>query len=107
LGEERYDLIVSNPPYVAAGDPYLSQGDLRFEPMIALAGGDDGLDALRAIVATAPRHLTDHGWLALEHAWDQKNAVQALLHGCGFGEVETLRDYAGHERLTYGRWGGF
>src|SRR5699024_3898634 len=67
----RFDLIASNPPYVASGDAHLAQGDLRFEPSAALASGVDGLDAIRIIVRDAPAHLADGGWLLLEHGWDQ------------------------------------
>src|SRR5690606_21954598 len=83
LGAERFDLIASNPPYVAEGDPHLAQGDLRREPRAALVSGADGLDAIRAIVAAAPAHLVPGGWLLLEHGYAQGARVRALLQQRG------------------------
>lgn len=103
LGGRRFDLIVSNPPYIASGDPHLAQGDLRFEPAAALASGKDGLDALRAIVAQAPEHLVERGWLLLEQGYDQAAAVRDLLAGSGFESIGSARDAAGHERVSFGR----
>jgi release factor glutamine methyltransferase len=103
LAGERYDLIASNPPYIAAGDPHLAQGDLRFEPPSALASGADGLDAIRTIVAAAPAHLQPGSWLLLEHGWDQGARVRALLGDAGFAEVQTARDLGGRERVSGGR----
>ena len=97
---ERFDLIVSNPPYIADTDPHLEQGDLRFEPRAALASGPDGLLALREIAAGAAAHLSAHGWLILEHGWDQGEAVRTLLSRAGLRNAQTLRDLAGHERIT-------
>lgn len=97
------DLIVSNPPYIEAGDAHLAQGDLRREPLSALASGADGLDAIRAIIAAAPAHLVPGGWLLLEHGWDQAARVRELLAAQGFIEVHSARDAAGHERVTLGR----
>jgi release factor glutamine methyltransferase len=102
LGDARFDLIVSNPPYVAADDAHLAQGDLRFEPASALASGADGLDAIRHIVAGAPAHLADGGALLLEHGFDQSVRVRALLDAAGFVDVRSVRDAAGHERDTHG-----
>ena len=82
-----FDIIVSNPPYIADGDPHLGRGDLRFEPPTALSSGADGLDAIREIVATAPAHLLPGGWLLLEHGWDQGAAIRELLLAAGFVEV--------------------
>jgi release factor glutamine methyltransferase len=98
--EGEFDLIVGNPPYVAAGDPHLEEGDLRFEPMVALACGADGLDAIRRIVAEAPRHLRPGGWLVLEHGYDQAEAVRELLAQGGFGDIEQHRDLAGTVRVS-------
>lgn len=98
-----FDLIVSNPPYVAAGDPHLAAGDLRFEPSTALAAGHDGLDAIRIIVAGAPSRLARGGWLVLEHGFDQGPAVRALLAARGFDDISTRQDDAGHDRVTAGR----
>ena len=96
------DAVVSNPPYVAEGDPHLKEGDVRFEPRAALTAGPDGLDALRAIVEQAPAHLVPGGLLVLEHGYDQGEAVRALMHEAGLAAIETLRDLAGHERVTAG-----
>lgn len=103
LAGERFSLIVSNPPYIAAGDPHLDQGDVRFEPRSALVSGLDGLDDIRAIVAGAAAHLEPGGWLMLEHGHDQGEAVRALMAAAGLGEVGSRQDLAGHERVTVGR----
>lgn len=100
----RFDLIVSNPPYIAAHDHHLQQGDLRFEPPQALAAGPDGLDDLRILIGGAPAHLTPGGWLLLEHGYDQEAPVQALLRDAGFADVFTRRDLAGQPRVSGGRW---
>ena len=106
LGADRFDMIVSNPPYIAAGDPHLVQGDLRFEPPPALASGADGLDAIREIVAGAHEHLVPGGWLLLEHGWDQGEAIRALLEQAGFEEAQTVQDLEQRDRVTLGRWPG-
>jgi release factor glutamine methyltransferase len=99
-----FDVIVSNPPYIVAGDAHLSQGDLRFEPVDALTDHRDGLSALRTIIAGAPAHLhTGHGWLLMEHGYDQAAAVRELLQSEGFTEVQSWRDLAGIERVSGGR----
>lgn len=103
LEQQCFEIIVSNPPYIAAADPHLIQGDLRFEPSTALASGVDGLDDIRRIVATAPAHLTAGGWLLLEHGYDQSGRVAELLKGEGFAEVGHATDLAGIERVTFGR----
>ena len=97
----RYDLIVSNPPYIAEDDPHLPA--LQYEPRQALTAGRDGLDDIRAIVAQAPAHLQPGGWLLLEHGWDQAPAVRALLQGAGLAEVQSRPDLAGIERCSGGR----
>ena len=102
----RFDLIVSNPPYIAANDHHLQQGDLRFEPPQALAAGPDGLDDLRIIIGGAPTHLNPGGWLLLEHGYDQETPVQALLRDAGFADVFTRRDLAGQPRVSGGQWLG-
>jgi release factor glutamine methyltransferase len=99
-----FELIVSNPPYVAEGDPHLAA--LTHEPLQALTSGPDGLDDLRQIIAQAPSRLTAGGWLLLEHGWDQAAAVQALLASAGFEQVQSRQDLAGTERCTGGRWPG-
>ena len=101
LAGERFDLIASNPPYIAAGDPHLE--DLRFEPDAALASGPDGLDAIRAIVRDASLHLVPGGWLLLEHGFDQGAAVRSLLQDAGMCDVATERDMEGRDRVTLGR----
>jgi release factor glutamine methyltransferase len=103
LADERFDMIVSNPPYIREADPHLARGDVRFEPAMALASGADGLDAIRAIVACAPAHLIPGGWLLFEHGYDQAEAVAGLMRKAGFIEVESLRDLLGHGRVTLGR----
>ena len=104
LGDRRWPLIVSNPPYIRANDQHLQQGDLPAEPQSALVAGEDGLDCIRSIVGAAPLHLEAGGTLLFEHGWDQALEVRALLKEAGFVEVHTQRDLAGHERVTGGRW---
>lgn len=103
LASERFDLIVSNPPYIAADNVHLSRGDLRFEPNTALASGADGLDDIRRIIAGAKEHLNAGGWLFLEHGYDQAKSVRALLGENGFGEVFSGKDIAGIERVSGGQ----
>ena len=103
LTNERYQLIVSNPPYIPATDPHLRQGDVRFEPGSALVAGEDGLDDIRQIIAQAPGHLQPSGWLLLEHGYDQAEQVRTLLTASGFADMESRRDYGGHERISLGR----
>lgn len=103
LGNESFDLIVSNPPYVAAADPHLQQGDLRFEPRGALSDGSgDGLSSLHAIIAGAPHRLCAGGWLLVEHGYDQGAEVAKRMQSRGLCEVATLRDLAGQDRVTLG-----
>jgi release factor glutamine methyltransferase len=98
----RFHAIVSNPPYVAEGDPHLDA--LRHEPTLALSSGADGLDAIRSIIASAPQHLHPGGWLLLEHGFEQAQAVCALLAQAGFSDVQTRHDLAGLERCSGARW---
>lgn len=100
---EQFDLIVSNPPYIAHGDCHLAQGDLRFEPCGALTDFADGLSALRTIVAGAPARLAPGAWLLMEHGYDQAEAVRGLLSSAGYTEVQSWRDLAGIERVSGGR----
>jgi release factor glutamine methyltransferase len=93
-----FELIVSNPPYVAEGDPHLAA--LTYEPLSALTSGADGLDDIRQIIAQAPNRLAPGGWLLLEHGWDQAAPVQALLRKAGFVQVQSRRDLGGIERCT-------
>jgi release factor glutamine methyltransferase len=106
LGDERFEVIASNPPYIADGDAHLVQGDLRFEPVGALTDHADGLSALRIIVAGAGAHLVAGGWLLLEHGYDQAPQVRALLAAAGYSEVQSWRDLAGIERVSGGRIAG-
>lgn len=103
LPPQRFDLIVANPPYVAADDPHLSQGDLRFEPRAALTDGADGLSAIRHIVTTASHWLVPGGWLFFEHGWDQGEAARALLSAAGYADIEQRQDLAGIVRVSGGR----
>ena len=98
----RYDLIVSNPPYIRADDEHLSQGDLRFEPPGALSSGASGLEALSHIIACAPLFLKPNGQLMLEHGFDQAESVQTLLFQHGYVDLKTERDLAGHPRISGG-----
>ncbi len=103
---EHFDLIVSNPPYIAAAELHRRRSELRFEPAMALTAGDDGLDALRRIILQAPAYLKPGGWLLLEHGYDQGAAVSALLQARGFIAVGEGCDTAGLSRVGYGRWPG-
>ena len=103
LRGQRYQLIISNPPYIASADPHLVAGDVRFEPASALVAGVDGLDDLRLIVAQAPDYLEAGGWLMLEHGYDQAEAVRDLLATRGFAEVHSRTDLGGHQRISLGR----
>ena len=101
---ERFQLAVSNPPYIAADDPHLPA--LRHEPRGALVAGADGLDDLRTLIRQAPEHLHPDGWLLLEHGHDQAAAVRALLRDAGYTDVGSRNDLAGIARCTGGRWPG-
>ena len=103
LSAQRFDLIVSNPPYIAAGDRHLAQGDVRFEPASALASGADGLDDIRQIIRQASSHLLPGGWLLLEHGYDQAALVRGLLLEAKFEAVFSACDLAGIERASGGR----
>ncbi|BAN24222.1 peptide chain release factor N(5)-glutamine methyltransferase [Caballeronia insecticola] len=100
----RFEAIVSNPPYIASDDPHLDQGDLRFEPRGALTDDADGLSAIRAIIETAPFLLASGGALWIEHGYDQSDAVRRLLAARGFSDVRSMRDLAGIERCSGGRF---
>ncbi|CEN56653.1 peptide chain release factor N(5)-glutamine methyltransferase [Candidatus Methylopumilus turicensis] len=102
LVSEKFDVIVSNPPYIAQDDEHLKLGDLRFEPLSALASGVDGLDDIRKIIQDAPEYLNPNGWLMLEHGYDQADAVAALLKARGFSQIDHARDIAGTQRVTFG-----
>ena len=96
--------IVTNPPYIAQDDIHLERGDLRFEPTVALTDDHDGLFAIKIIVAGAPSRLMPMGWLMIEHGWNQGLPVRDLMTAARFKRIESLRDLAGHERITIGQW---
>ena len=102
LAGERFDVIASNPPYIAAGDPHLTRGDLPHEPPAALSSGADGLDAIRHLAAAARLHLRPGGWLLVEHGFDQGAAVRALFVEADLLDVSTARDLEDRERVTSG-----
>ncbi|QGX40737.1 peptide chain release factor N(5)-glutamine methyltransferase [Permianibacter aggregans] len=104
LSEKVFHAIVSNPPYIAASDPHLTQGDVRFEPASALVAGDDGLSDIRIIIDESRAHLHKNGWLLLEHGYDQAQVVRELMIHAGFARVKTIHDLAGQERVTVGCW---
>ena len=101
---KRFDLIVSNPPYVEASSSWLQQGDVRFEPDSALTSGVDGLDDIRHIILRAPHFLNTAGYLLLEHGHEQAEVIQELLREAGYEEVTTNKDLSGLDRATLGRW---
>ncbi len=103
LGGDTYDLIISNPPYIASDDAHLQQGDVRFEPTQALNGGAGGLDCIRQIIQGAPSHLCAGGWLLLEHGYDQAHACRELLAQSGFARRFCSKDLAGIQRVSGGR----
>ena len=105
-GSLNLNLIISNPPYITETDEHLKQGDVRFEPRVALSPGADGLDAIRRLIATAPTHLVADGWVLVEHGHDQGPAVAELFRKYGFGAIKTCKDLAGHDRVTSGCFGG-
>ncbi|AOY88589.1 protein-(glutamine-N5) methyltransferase, release factor-specific [Marinobacter salinus] len=102
----KFDLVVSNPPYIASADRHLEQGDVRFEPSSALVSGSDGLDDIRLIVRQAPGWLEVGGWLLVEHGFDQAEAVRSLFESRGFVAVESRKDYGNRDRMTLGQWTG-
>jgi release factor glutamine methyltransferase len=99
-----FNLIVSNPPYIAPGNAHLTQGDLRFEPAIALADAVDGLESYRQLLRGAVKHLLSDGWLIVEHGFDQGDSIPALFRAAGFTQVDMLRDLADMPRVTLGKW---
>lgn len=104
LAQQRFELIVSNPPYVASDDAHLERGDLRFEPRSALVSGSDGLADIRHIVGNSGKHLKSGGWLLIEHGYNQGGAVSSLMTKAGFAGVRLCQDYCGHDRVTLGQW---
>lgn len=103
LEDQRFEIIVSNPPYIEADDPHLAQGDLRFEPPDALASGKDGLSDIRIIINQCLTHLKPQGWLMLEHGYNQGTAVADLMSAAGLVDVATIEDLGGNERVTIGK----
>ena len=103
LDDKRFDVIVSNPPYIEAGDHHLTQGDLRFEPLSALASGKDGLDDIRQIIADCLIYLKPQGWLMLEHGYNQAESVADLMAEIGLVYIETLKDLGDNHRVTIGK----
>jgi len=100
ISRQNFDLIVTNPPYIDAGDPHLQEGDVRFEPASALVSGNQGLADIELIISGAKPYLSDGGWVLIEHGYQQAETVRALLNGDGYSQLSTQRDIAGHERLT-------
>jgi len=98
----KFQMVVSNPPYIEANDPHLLQGDCRFEPRVALTPGSDGLAAIRLISQSVKTQLVDGGWLIFEHGWDQGPATREILSQSGYQTVQTFQDLQGHERITIG-----
>lgn len=98
-----FDAIVSNPPYIAAGDPHLAKGDLRFEPALALVSGEDGLQAIKHIIKHSIARLKPGGLLLLEHGYDQKSAVMSMLNEYGYLQSQCWQDWQGNNRVSGGR----
>lgn len=104
--DSTFELIVSNPPYIRADDPHLTQGDVVFEPRSALVSAQDGLEDIVTIVSQAPKFLKHSGMLMLEHGYDQGESVRQIFLGHGFHSVETVKDYGGCDRVTLGTYTG-
>lgn len=103
LAASRYDIIISNPPYIPQHDEHLQQGDVRFEPLSALASGEDGLHDIRHLIKHAQGHLLPQGWLILEHGYDQKSAIFELFTQAGFINIQQKDDYGNNPRLSAGQ----
>jgi len=103
LSDQRFDIIVSNPPYIEENDAHLAQGDLRFEPMSALASGADGMDDIRRIISDCLIHLKPQGWLMLEHGYNQAEQVADLMADAGLTNIETIKDLGNNDRVTLGK----
>lgn len=104
LSEQQFNMIISNPPYVAEQDPLLSQGDVRYEPSSALTSGQDGLDDIRLIIKNAGVHLILDGWLLLEHGFEQHQQVQQIFTDCNYKNITTKKDLSGHPRITFAQF---
>jgi release factor glutamine methyltransferase len=103
IPSKTFDLIVSNPPYIEANDPHLTQGDLRFEPLNALSSGQDGLEDLRLIISQAKTRLNPQGWLAVEHGYNQAEPIAQLFRDKGYQNIHLYYDLAGQPRVTAGQ----
>lgn len=103
VASQSFDIVVSNPPYIEASDPHLQSGDVRFEPITALASGEDGLDDIRQIIDEACQVLKTAGWLLIEHGYQQADAVAQLFEEAGFSSICTYRDFGGNDRVTEGQ----
>ncbi|MFC0308314.1 peptide chain release factor N(5)-glutamine methyltransferase [Gallibacterium trehalosifermentans] len=103
---KKFDLIVSNPPYIAKDDPHLQQGDVRFEPLSALVAENDGLADIEHIIQTASEFIQQQGWLLIEHGWQQAEIVQTLFQQYHWQNVQTIKDYGGNQRVTFAQWNG-
>ena len=103
IAQDDFDIIVSNPPYIASDDPHLSQGDVRFEPQSALSSGETGMDDIEHICSQAKPHLLKNGWLIVEHGYNQKQQVSDCFTRNGFKEIEQKQDLSGHTRMTAGK----
>ena len=102
ISNQEFDLILSNPPYIEEDDPHINQGDVRYEPRLALTSGTDGFDDIRFIISHSKKRLKHKGWLMFEHGYQQATLSQQLMVQAGYQEVESLKDFAGHERVTIG-----
>jgi len=102
--DQRFALIVSNPPYIDANDPYLTKGDVRYEPSQALIAKENGMADLVTIIQQAPYYIIASGWLLVEHGWQQAKQIQSLFYKVGFNPVVIHKDYAGHDRVVLGQW---
>ena len=103
ITQNDFDIIVSNPPYIADNDPHLQQGDVRFEPKSALTSGTIGMDDIEHLCLHAAKHLKNAGWLIVEHGYDQKQVVADCFVKNGFTEIEQKQDLSGHTRMTAGK----
>ncbi|MGP1956187.1 MAG: peptide chain release factor N(5)-glutamine methyltransferase [Arsenophonus sp. NC-PE1-MAG3] len=102
---QQFDMIISNPPYIDEGDPHLQQGDVRFEPKIALISANHGLADIQLIIEQSRNYLINNGWLLLEHGWLQGRKVRRLFSCYHYQQIVTFQDYAGNDRITLGQWG--
>lgn len=102
--QQKFEIIVSNPPYIAKDDLHLQQGDVRFEPLSALVAENNGLADIIQIIEQSRDFIADNGWLLLEHGWQQAEAVQTLFKRYNWQNIESIKDYGGNQRVTFARW---